>query len=48
VITWRLLHGDVRERLRELPAQSVQCCVIALARRRIGGVAPLFAQEQTA
>ena len=26
-LTWRVLVGDVRERLAELPAQSVQCCV---------------------
>jgi DNA modification methylase len=27
VTTWRVLLGDVRERLHELPAQSVQTCV---------------------
>src|SRR5688572_19361150 len=25
--TWKLLVGDVRDRLAELPDQSVQCCV---------------------
>jgi DNA modification methylase len=27
VIDWRVIHGDARERLRELPAGSVQTCV---------------------
>jgi DNA modification methylase len=26
-MTCRILVGDVRERLRDLPDQSVQCCV---------------------
>src|SRR5262245_53921292 len=26
-MNWRILHGDVRERLAELPAASVQTCV---------------------
>jgi DNA modification methylase len=24
---WQILHGDVRDKLAELPAGSVQCCV---------------------
>lgn len=26
-MSWRILQGDVLDRLRELPAESVQCCV---------------------
>lgn len=26
-MSWQILQGDVLDRLRELPAESVQCCV---------------------
>lgn len=26
-VTWRIIEGDAAERLRDLPAESVQCCV---------------------
>lgn len=56
MVSWRLLVGDVREQLATLPGGSVQCVgrsfvgielnptYAELARKRIGGAAPLFAE----
>ena len=54
--SWEIRQGDVLDRLREMPDESVQCCItsppyfvnpeyVALAERRLKGVtAPLFSE----